>query len=58
MDQYDTKIDLLKYLWVSDLYSWSSDFVLYLQDYLMDESHTLDNQYDTKIDLNDLIKCM
>ena len=23
--------------------SWSSDFALYLEDYLMDEGHTLDN---------------
>ena len=41
MDQCDTKIDLIKYIEVTDLYiSWSSDFVLYLEDYLMDEGGT------------------
>ena len=30
MDQCDSKINLVKYMWVSDLYiSWSIDFALY-----------------------------
>ena len=37
MDQCDTKIDHIIYI------SWSSDFALYLENYLMDEDHTLDN---------------
>ena len=44
MDQYDTKIKLIKYMWVSDLY-----FAVHLfcfiscQDHLMYECHTWDN---------------
>ena len=34
MGQCDTKIELIKYI------SWSSDFALYLEVYLMDEGHT------------------
>ena len=30
MDQCDTKIDVVKYMWVSDIYLWSIDFVFYL----------------------------
>ena len=41
MDQCDTKIDLIKYIYMSMTYiSWSSDFTLYLEDYFMDEGHT------------------
>ena len=43
MDQCDTKVDHIKYIKVSDIYSWSSDFALYIETYLMDEGHTLDN---------------
>ena len=44
MDQCDTKIDHIKYIyrWVTYI-SWSSDFALHLENYLMDEDHTLDN---------------
>ena len=38
MDQCDTKIDHIKYI------SWSSNFALYLKDYLMDEGHTWFNR--------------
>ena len=57
MDHCDTKIDHIKYTYIT----WSSDFALYLENYLMDEGRTLDNgmkvilwimdQCDTKIDL-------
>ena len=30
MDQCDTKIDLVKYMWVMNYISWSIDFALYL----------------------------
>ena len=44
MDQCDTKINHIKYIYRSVSYiSWSSDFVLYLENYLMDEGQTLDN---------------
>ena len=32
----DAKICLIKYMWVSDLHFMVQDFVLYLEDYLMD----------------------
>ena len=41
MDQCDTKIDLIERMWVIDLNS--SDFALYLEDYLMDGGHTFEN---------------
>ena len=44
MVQCDIKIDLIKYIYRSVTYiSWSSDFAMFLENYLMDESHTLDN---------------
>ena len=40
MGQCDTKFDLIKYIYRSVTYvSWSSDFALYLEDYLMGEGH-------------------
>ena len=44
MDQCDTEIDHIQYIYMSVTYiSWASDFALYLENYLMDECHTLDN---------------
>ena len=40
--QCDTNIDLNLYMQVSDFISWSSDFALYLEDYLMDKYHNWD----------------
>ena len=44
MDQNDTEIDLMKYIWIVSFILWSSDFVLYLQDYLMVKCLTSDYQ--------------
>ena len=38
----DAKLYHIKCMWVSDLISWSSDFVLYLEDVLMEECCTED----------------
>ena len=43
MDQCDTKIEHIKLYRSVTYISWSSDFALYLENYLMDEGHTLDN---------------
>ena len=44
VDQCDTKIDHIKYIYRSVTYiSWSRDFALYRENYLMDEGRTLDN---------------
>ena len=41
MSQYDTTFDLKINVGHCDLYLWSSDFTLYLEDYLIYEHHTL-----------------
>ena len=43
MVQCDAYIDLTKYMWVRDLYFMSSNFVSYLEDYLMEKRYTWDN---------------
>ena len=43
MDQCDTKIDHINIYRSVTYISWASDFALYLENYLMDEDHTLDN---------------
>ena len=43
MDQCDTKIDHIKIYRSVTYISRSSDFALYLENYLMDEGHTLVN---------------
>ena len=40
MDQCDTKIDHIKIYRSVTYISWSSDFALYLENYLMDEGYT------------------
>ena len=53
MDQCDTKIDhIIIYRSVTYI-SWSIDFALYLENYLVDEGSYLRilDQYDTQIDL-------
>ena len=50
MSQYDTTFDLK--INVGHYISWSSDFVIYLEGYLMYEHHTLGLcQYDPTFDL-------
>ena len=42
LDQYDTNIDLIKYVWVSDFHGPVIS-ALHLQEYMMDECHMWDN---------------
>ena len=52
MNQYDSTFDLKINVGHCDLCSWSSDFALYLEDYLMYEHHSLDYVlYDSMFDL-------
>ena len=41
MSQYDPKFDLKINIGHYDIISWSSDFALYLEDYLMHEHYYL-----------------
>ena len=41
MNRYDPMFDLIIDVGHCDLYSWSSDFALHLEVYLMYEHHTL-----------------